>query len=173
MNRLLRLLGYRDRRYQCSEFQVSIEPVFREAASVLYTRGESKTQLNAEYIGKKSWTIGVSIPAETNEADARRIAADLAIAFNAMGYAYVIVRKVGVEVVPEEDRNAALAELKKMGYEIELLPDGKIRQSGKRGSPPKPIDFIRKETPRMMQLMKAVHGRREKLETLAQSKDFE
>jgi len=89
-----------------------------------------------------------------------------------MGYGYVIARKAGIDIVLESEQKAAIAELREMGYEIERLPDGRIRQTWRAGAPRPDIETSRKTTPRVMSLIQSVHGTRQRFEILAKSKEY-
>jgi hypothetical protein len=60
-----------------------------------------------------------------------------------------------------------------MGYEIEILPDGKIRQSRIPGTPQLSFQELRKQAPLVMKLIQTVHGTRRSYETLAKSVGFD
>jgi hypothetical protein len=53
MNWLLKKLGYRDRQYRGSDFSMRIEPMGREALSVIYTRQGTSLNLDGKRIGSK------------------------------------------------------------------------------------------------------------------------
>lgn len=89
-----------------------------------------------------------------------------------MRYGYVIARKVGIDVVPKNEQREALAELREMGYEIEILPDNKIRQTPRAGAPRRDLETLRNQTPRMMSLIQSLHGTRQRFEILAKSKEY-
>jgi len=173
MNWLRKLLGYRGREYRGKDFSVRIKPIFREVISVIHTRRGISLNLDAELIGKKWEGIEVIIPEQRDAVQISELVRDLETAFQAMGHGYVIARKTGVDIVPEAERQAAIAELNEMGHEIEVLPDGKIRLTRREGAPPRAVETIRKQTPRMMALMQSVQGRRQRFETLAKSKQFQ
>ena len=159
--------------YEGPDFQVRIEPIFREAVSVIYSRGGKTLKLGGEYIGTKWSGIHVVIPQEIATAEACRIAGDLAVAFEAMEYAYVVLHKLETETVSEGERHAALAELREMGYDVEVQSDGKIRQTKKPEAPKRDFETLKQQAPRMMALVQSVHGTRPRFETLAKSKEFE
>ena len=93
--------------------------------------------------------------------------------FKPLGYGYVIARLGEVEIVPETERQAAIAELHEMGYEIEVSADRKEDRLNLRKGVPRPdIESARNQGPRMMSLIQAVHGKRQRFEILAKSKDF-
>jgi len=172
MNRILRWLGYRDRTYREQDLSVEIEQVFRECIAVVHTHRGIRRRYSGERIGRKWEGLEVHIPADVSADEASQISVDLATAFRAMGYGYVIAHEVGTEVIPDSEKDTALAELRAMGYEIEFLPDGKIRQTRSANAPKQDIESLRKATPRMMMLIHSLRGRRTRLEVLAKSKEF-
>jgi hypothetical protein len=173
MSWIRKLLGLHSREYRGDDFSVRIEPIEREVVSIIHTRRGTSLHLDGERIGKKWSGVHVLVP-QSGEADqVLQIVHDLKTAFEAMGYGYVIARKIGVDIVPEAERQAAIAELSEMGFEIEVLPDRKIRQTWRTGAPRQDIETIRRTIPRMMMLIRAVHGSRERFEILASSKEFQ
>ena len=172
MSWLRKLLGRRDREYRGDDFRVRLDPVFREVVSVTHRRHGVTTKLSGEYIGKNWEGIAVQIPIEIEATQAAQIAGDLATAFVGMRFGYVITRKVGVDIVPESERQAALTELREMGYEIEFLSEGRIRQTKRAGAPRHDIEALRKQAPRMMSLIQSLRGTRQRVEILAKSTDF-
>ena len=172
MNWILKLLGHRDLKYRGNDFSVRIRPTVREGVSVIYTRQGAVLNLSGERIGRRWEGIEVHFPTEVEASQATQIVRDLETAFGAMQYGYVIVRKVGMDVVPEAERRAAVAELNEMGYDIEILPDRSIRQTARAGAPHQDIETLRQQAPRMMSLLLAIHGTRPRFEILAKSKEF-
>jgi len=172
MNWLLKLFGHRAREYRGVDFSVRIKPIFREAVSVIYTRQDKTLNLGGERIGRKWQGLSVQLAADLEESQVAQIVRDLEAAFIALQYGYVITRKIAVDIVPESERRAALAELREMGYEIEVLPDGKIRQTRRKDAPRQNIETLRMQAMRMLSLMQAVHGTCPRIETLAKSEDF-
>jgi len=172
VNWLLKLLGYRDREYLGDAFSVRIEPIMREAVAVIYARRGTSLNLSGERVGRKWGGIEVYIPEDVASAQVPQIVRDLETAFVAMRYGYVIARKAGIDIVPEIEQQAAIVELRDMGYEIEILPDRKIRQTRRAGAPRQDIDELRKTTPRMMSLIQSLHGTRQRFEILARSKEY-
>jgi hypothetical protein len=172
MNWLLKVLGCHGREYRGDNFHVRIEPGFREVVSVFYTRDGTTLKLGGERIGKKWEGISVHIPQEVEAIRASQIARDLETAFQSMKYGYVIAHLLGVDDVPEVERQAAIAELRQMGYDIEVSADRKqIRQKRLPDAPCINIEIARKQAPRMMMLLQSVHGTRPRFEILAKSKE--
>lgn len=172
MNWLLKLLGFPGREYRGDDFSVRIESAVREGVSVIYTRRGKSLRFVGERIGQKWEGIDVQLPANVEDEQVAQIVLDLETAFVSLRYGYVITRKIGVDTVPEPERQAALAELREMGYEIEILPDGKICQTMRAGAPRQDVVTLGKQAPRMMSLIQSLHGTRQRLETLAKSKEF-
>lgn len=173
MNRLFKLLGYRGREYRGVDFVVRIEPIHREAVSVTHTRDGASLNMEGERIGKRWGGIEVHIPQEVEPARVPQIAGDLETAFLALGYGYVISRSLGVESVSENEREAAISELRQMGYEAEVSADRKqIRPKRIPGAPRQDMEALRQQAPRMMWLIQSLHGKRPRFEVLAKSKDF-
>jgi hypothetical protein len=173
MNWLLKRLGYRDREYRGNDFCILIKPIQREAISVIHTRNSTHLTFDGQWIGQKWEGIEVHIPHEVEAGQAYRVAAELEIAFQALGYSYVIARLGEVEIVSETERQTAIEELTKMGYEIEVSPDRKqIRQKLRTGAPRTDIQTVQAQAPRMMTLLQAAYGKRQNLEIVAKSKDF-
>lgn len=173
MHWLLKKLGYRDRQFRGSDFTVRIEPMGREAVYVIHTRQGTSLNFDGQRIGRKWEGIEVCIPHEVEAAPASQIVRDLEAAFQAMDYDYIIARLTEVETVLETERQAAIAELRQMGYELEISADRKqIRQKWIAGTPKPGLEAIRKTTPRYMALLQAVRGTRQRFEILARSKEF-
>jgi hypothetical protein len=173
MNWFLKKLGYRDRQYRGSDFSVRIEPMGREAVYVVYTRRGTNLNLDGQRIGSRWEGIEVYLPPEVEAEQSSQIALDLETAFQAMDYGYVIARLSAIETVPETERQEAIAELRQMGYELEISADRKqIRQKWIAGTPKPGLEALRKTTPRYMSLIQAVHGTRKHFQILAKSKEF-
>jgi hypothetical protein len=173
MNWLRKVLGHRGREYRGADFSVRIEPIMREAVSVIHSYEGTTLNLDGERIGKKWEGIEVHIPQEVNGEKTAHIVSHLEAAFQALGYGYVIARLARVEVVDEAERQVAVAQLREMGYEIGVSADRRqIRQTAMPGAPRQDIETLRKQTPRMMSLIEAIHGTRKHFQILAKSKDF-
>jgi hypothetical protein len=147
MNWLLRLLGYRDREYSGNDFSVRIELVGREGVSVIHRRQGTSLNLSGDRIGRKREAIELHIPQDVEATQIPQIVRDIETAFVAMRYGYVIARKAGIDIVPGSEQQSAIAELHEMGYEIERLADGRIRQTRRAAAPRPDIETLRKDNP--------------------------
>jgi|ERR1700748_1627691 len=163
--------------YVTGDFSVVIEQGFRELVRVVYQRAEKTLHLDGEHIsrlvpGQPREGLYVQIPPVAVEHLPRMIK-DLDEALTALGYGYVISRDKGSEAVSETERNAAIAELHEMGYQVEILPDRSVRQSRLPGAPIPGTEAIRNQMPRMMTLIQTVQGSLHRFEVLAKTEGFE
>ena len=96
MNRLLKLLGYRDLKYRGNDFSVRIKPTVREGVSIIYTRQGNDLNLIGERTGRQWQDIEVLIHSEVEitEAPKRPL---LSNCFGTMPYGHVITRKAGID----------------------------------------------------------------------------
>lgn len=173
MKPLLRKLGYRDKEYRGTDFDVRVGTRQRELVSVSYTRDGVRLNLEGERIGERWQGIDVRIPQDVDGVLAKEVARDLAQAFQAMGYSFVISRLLGFEIVSESESQAAICELQDMGYEIEVSADkSRLRQKMRTGVPRPDFKTVREQAPRMMSLLQAIHGKRPRFEVLAKSPDI-
>ena len=172
MNWLLKLFGNRGREFRGDDFLVRIKPGFREIVSVIYTRQGKSLEFGGERIGKKWEGIHILLPSDLEDGQVAQTVRDLEKALVGLGHGYQIVRKIADDTVPEPERQAALAELREMGYEIEMLPDGEIRQSRRSDAPRQDSETVRKQAARMASLILSLRGTRPRFETLAKSKEF-
>jgi hypothetical protein len=102
-------------------FSVSISSVGRQEAYVIYRRADRELEFAAEIgRGKRFFTprISVQIPRELPHEDVREILPNLAMALGRLHYEYVLFRKGERQTIPAEEREAAIAELRRMGCEV-------------------------------------------------------
>lgn len=159
--------------YHGADFSVRVKPRFREAVSVIYSYQGAQIELDGERIGSKWEGIKVLIPPDLEIEKVTSVVSDLESAFQALGFGYVITRLAEVESVNEADQQAAIAELREMGYEIELSPDRKqARMKAVSGTLPRDQETLRKQAPRMMSLIQDARGTRQRFQILAKSKEF-
>lgn len=86
MNWLFKFLGYRESEYRGDDFSVRVEPILREAVSLIHTRHGASLNLSGERIGKKWQGIEVHLPAHVEPAQVPPIVRDLETAFGALRY---------------------------------------------------------------------------------------
>jgi hypothetical protein len=159
--------------YHGVDFSVRVRPRSREAVSVIYKHRGTQLDLGGERIGSKWEGIKVLIPSDLEVEKVTILVNHLEVAFHALGLGYVIIRLVEVEHVNEVDQQAAIAELREMGYEIELSADRKqARVKAIPGTRPGDRETLRNQIPRMMSLIQDVRGTRQRYQTLAKSKEF-
>ncbi len=159
--------------YRGDGFSVRVEPHFREAVSVIYNCQGTEFKLDGERIGGKWEGIKVIIPPEIEVEKVTSLVNHLEAAFQALGLGYVIARLAEVESVSEIDRQAAVAELREMGYAAELSTDRKqVRLKAISASPHGDRETLQKQSPRLMSLIHDIRGTRQHFQILAKSRGF-
>ena len=154
------------REYQGQGFSVSVVSLAPELVKVIHQRETTTLALGAERTPDLS-TLRVQIPQDVCPKYARQVAGDLQSAFAAMGYPYEIARVTRVEAVDERGREAALEELRQMGYDFELSPDGNmVRQRFW-------VRDARVDYQKVMSLLQIALGTRPQMEILATSRRIE
>ena len=170
---LSKKLGYRDREYRGDDFSVRVEPGFREIVTVVLTREPTTRRLDGERIGKGWKGIRIHLPRDVDPGDVPEIVRDLETAFGAMRYGYVISRTVSVDPVSEAEQEAAIIELNDMGFDVEQSADPRQTVLIPRSSGPRPDrKTAQGRASRMMSLVQALSGKRQRVELLAKSKEF-
>lgn len=173
MNWLKKFFREKGRRYQGDGFSVQANHTVREGMRITYASGDEAIQCSGELIGKRWRSIAVRIPQTVEREKAQTMAQQIAEALKDWGYlGYVIDRVAAVEIVPEEERKAALAKLDEMGFEIEVLPNGAVRQRLKSGASRPSREQAANLGLQMFPLVRAAYGKRPRIETLAKSDEL-
>jgi hypothetical protein len=152
-------------------FSLRIQRGTRELVSVVYDAGGRSTTFEGHLTGAGWKQIELLIPADFHADHLDRVVANLAKGIGELGYEYRILRRGDAEAVPESERKAALAELRKMGWEPEISSDRSQvelkRADGSRA--PSPEEALA-QSERLARLVESLHGTRYRLEELARSK---
>jgi hypothetical protein len=151
-------------------FSLRIQRGARNLASVVYEeKGRSHT-FEGELAGPGWRQLNLLIPSDFSGDGLDRVVANLAKGIGELGYEYLIRRRGEGEKIPEKERKAALAELRKMGWEPEISADRSQvelkRADGSRS--PSPDEAIA-NSERLARLVQTIHGTRYKFEELARS----
>jgi hypothetical protein len=151
-------------------FSLRIQRGARNLASVVYEeKGRSHT-FEGELAGPGWRQLNLLIPSDFSGDGLDRVVANLAKGIGELGYEYLIRRRGEGEKIPEKERKAALAELRKMGWEPEISADHSQvelkRADGSRS--PSPDEAIA-NSERLARLVQTIHGTRYKFEELARS----
>ena len=171
-------MSYDDREFVGESFSVSIVPVFREVIRVIHSRDGSSLPLDGEHISSsvsvnQNGGIGVRIPQSVEPARLSQIVRDLQHALAGLGYGYLIDRIAEIEIVPDDERKAALAEMRDMGYEIEILSDGSISRTRLQNMPQPDLETVKRQAVRMGMLIQSIHGKRAGIENMPGQRDFD
>jgi hypothetical protein len=75
--------------------------------------------LKGEFVGPKWKQVNVAVP----EAYDEQTLDSIALALRNRGYEHLLFRFGEAQEIPESERNAALAELQSLGFQIEVSPD--------------------------------------------------
>jgi hypothetical protein len=154
-------------------FSVTISKVGHQEAYVYYCLNGRKTEFQAEISRGKSFfvpRISVRVAEDVPEHEVFKIVSNLALGLSKLHYEYLIYRKREQLRVSEEERNAAIAELRQMGF--------KIKESGAPGQVVRAVshDWRRKSSKeakatlsQVQDLMAKATGLRESIEVLARS----
>jgi hypothetical protein len=166
-----------ERKFVGDSFSVSVVEVFRELVRVIYIRDGNITALDGEHISGSEprnlhGGIAVRIPQSVVPDKVPEMVKDLCEGLNGLEYGYFIDRLTGFETVPDSERNAAIDEMREMGYEIEMLANGTIRQTPMPNVPRQDMETAKSQGVRMGALIESIRGKRPQFEVLARSKGY-
>jgi hypothetical protein len=145
-----------------------VKRTVREGVNVEYELPGRKLVLSGESVGPRWKQLNLVVNQEIllTPTELENLGKELA----RQGYEFVIFRLGPQEIVSQEEQDSALAELKQMGYQVEISSDRRtIRESRLPGIPPPSKEQARERAPRMMELVFALSGRRRPKEVLLQS----
>ena len=172
------VLLYRRRRSSARfpDFSVTISKVGREEAYVTYCGNNRQIEFSAEIRrGRQLFTprIFVQVPKDMPDEDVRNIIPNLASGLAKLRYEYLVFRKGEPQTIPEEERQAAIAELRRMGCEIkEPVDQGKVQRAVMNTWPHSPAELDKAMISKVQGLMSKARGVRESIEVLTRS-DFD
>lgn len=151
-------------------FSLRIQRGARNLASVVYEEKGRTHTFEGELVGSGWRQLNLLIPSDFSGDNLDRVVTNLAKGIGELGYEYLIRRRGDSETVPDKERRAALAELRKMGWEPEISSDHsqvELRRADGAGSP-SPEEAIA-QSERLKRLVQSLHGTRYKFEELARS----
>jgi hypothetical protein len=167
--RLRRLLRRGPHQYDGSGFSVSVQSIGRELVRVIYTREGRTLDLVAGCYGAAPPGIVLEVPKDLAADLVGQMVRDLSEGFARLGYGYEIYRAGEPQVVPEQERQQALAELRTMGMEA-TVEDDMVRTTRLPGYKPPPKEVAVAYGIRLMKLARTVSGTRVPIEVLASGK---
>jgi hypothetical protein len=157
----------------CPSFSVTISRVGRESAHVIYRFGNKRLEFDAEIgRGKSFFTrqISVRVPKDMSEEDVRKVVPNLAWGLTKLRYQYLIYRLGEPLEIPQQTREEAIAELRKINIEVRMSQDK--TQILKTAAPywRRVLGVPAKTSiPQLLNLLTKVRGVREQVEVLARS----
>lgn len=150
-------------------YSVRLQKGTRECVKVVYREAALQLEFGGEFVGKTWDQINLSAPQNVAPEDTPRVLQNLGAALSKMRYEYVIVKTHLDTPHPVEVQEAAIYELRTMGFAAEVRPDRSVKLTRLPGaSTSKPADAQGMGT-RMMQLARTASGKRSHLEVLAKS----
>ncbi len=150
-------------------FRFKINTVGREEAYINYRDDNRSLEFPAQMGRRRS--ISIKVPREISEAEARNITANLVLGLTSLRYRYTIFRTGEPEPIPEERREAAIAELRKLGFEIESSY-GSVSRAVTRNFQPVPGKDPRELLARVQELLPQTGPTREPIVILARSENL-
>jgi hypothetical protein len=155
-------------------FSVSISRIGREETRVTYRDQDRCIEFDAETKRGRSFfvpEIRVQVPLRMPEQDVCTVVPNLVRGLADLHYQYLIYRKREPQVVPEEERVAAVEELRRMGVEIQSSQHlGKIQRAVVADWRKTVGNQAKVMLPKLLALMSTATGFRENIEVLAQGK---
>jgi len=170
---LMLLIRGSKRAAQFPKFFLAVSKMSHDLAYVIYCDGIRKREFEAR-IGRSSNffvpMIHVRIPGDMAGEGVREIVPNLALGLRELRYRYLIYRYKSSEQTPAKQRNAAVAELARLGFEIEGLG---AHKQGQRRLTRKHEPFRRRKrrttSAELLKLVAIAEGAREVVEILASS----
>lgn len=160
--------------YRGDGFWVRVEPGFREVVQLVYSSHGKNIKVAGEWAGARQAYLNVLLSKEDVGSEILQITHDLVEALRSLGHHFVIRGAIRDEVIPEEERHAALAQLHELGYETMVLPDlnaVSVRRSA--GAPALHKGTAVLHSIAMKRLISAASGKRPVIEILAKSENLE
>ena len=151
-------------------YSVQIRKRVRECVGAVYEETGRKFVFEGELLGKKWEQISLAAPKNLPEEDLPRVVANLGVALKKLKYEFVIYRVAASEPIPEDERQAALARLREMGYDPEIIGESSsIRLRQRPNLMKQNVEQARQQGMDMMCLARTALGKRGRIEILAKS----
>ena len=103
-------------------FSLAISRFGRTEVTVIYRNETRNLYFDARVGGRmfRKCRIAVSAPSDLSPEDFQAVVPKLAEGLSRLRYEYLIFRKTNPRPIPEEERQAAITELRQMGFEIQV-----------------------------------------------------
>lgn len=154
-------------------FSVAVSKVGRTEAYVTYRAENTVIEFCAEVgTGKKFFArrISIRIPEEMANEKLCNIVPNLTHGLAKLHYQYLIYRRTGSQTIPEEERDAAILELRQMGFELTgPAGNGRIQRAVSNDWRRASGAEAQAKLSKVQELMHKARGAREKIEVLASS----
>ena len=139
----------------------------RECVDLEYRDATQTLRLSGELVGPKWKQINIMLSGQEYD---RQTLDNLVLALRDRGYEFLLFRLGEEQIIPESERDAALAELRALGFQVEVSPDRKmVRQTRTPDARRLSRGQAKEAAPRIMQLVQTVRGVRRPIEVLRKS----
>jgi len=150
-------------------FSVRINFLAHDVAYVVYGTESKIVEFEAK-VGRRGRLIYVRAPKELPEEDLRDILPFLVQGLTRLRYAYVIYRNLEPQKIPEAEREAAIAELQRMGVSLgESVGQRQVQRAVIHNLPRSTAEQTKATISKVQDLMATARGVRETTEVLASS----
>ena len=158
---------------KCPNYSVTVLRIGPVDACVLYRSGNLKLEFPAQIRkGKRLLTplIYVRVPGELPDEDAHKIVPNVASGLTVLHYDYLIFRNSETPTIPDEEREAAIAELHQMGVEVEgTVGNGQVSRAVIHNLRESSTEQTKATIAKVQSLMGKASGLRESIQVLARS----
>jgi hypothetical protein len=156
-------------------FSVAISKVSHDFGRIIYRDGSKTLEFDAQ-IGRGSSffvaRIRVCVPKELSNEDVSDVVPKLALGLTRLHRQYLIYRPGEPQEIPKEERDAAIAELQRMGFEFDsAAAQGQVQRALTRDWRLPSGKQAKVAIPKLLSLMTKARGIRETHEVLASSNE--
>lgn len=156
-------------------FSVSISNVGRYEAYVSYRDESRQMEFDAQIERGRNFfipRIRVRVPNHISGPELGTLIPNLAHGLSRLHFEYIIYRRGEPQMIADEEREAAITELRRMGVEIQSTPSQSTIQQAMVGDWRRAVGrHGNSAMPRLLQLMNTARGIRENIQVLADSDD--
>ena len=150
-------------------FSVTINSVSWQQAYVLYREGDRLIEFDT-YVSRKRMICAT--PKDLSQEELQGLLPNLTQGLSKLRRPYVICRKREPQVIPAEEQNAAIAELRLMGVELQApVGQGQVQRAVIHNWQARSGTVAKEKILKVQELMQAARGVRESVEVVARSED--
>ncbi len=160
---------FRRLRSKGKTYNIKLRRGVRECVTARYSENGRQLDFGGEFVGKDWKQINLAAPKELNECELPRVIANLADYLTKRNYEYLIFQMGKPIAIPEAEQANARAELREMGLDPVLNPDGSIKFEKLPTLSVASESEAQEKAIKMMRLVLTLRGKRAPIEILAKS----